>query len=150
VSYLISFKFSLILLSYFCNLKQFRGDYSVTNWKQFNRFALSWILLPYPCMMITAVYFLMTDEGGVFSYPGFVAIEVILVSSILAIMGLLDALSSIRCQTVGKQQTNKQINVAGSYESDDDMDEKRKRKLRRKKKRAKEFGDGDDLVEEEE
>ena len=33
ISYTISFKFSMILLSYFFNCKMFRGDYSVTNWK---------------------------------------------------------------------------------------------------------------------
>ena len=41
----------------------------------------------------------------ILSYAGFVAVEVMAVSSILAVMALLDALSSIKCKTVGKAQT---------------------------------------------
>ena len=82
-------------------------------------------------MMCACFYFIMVD--GFFSYPGFVALEVIVLSTILMVLLLLDALSSIKCKTVGKAKTNKAIKVAtgADYESDDDDYEKpTKRALR--------------------
>ena len=101
ISYVFTFKFSLILVSYFWMRPRFKGDYSAHNWKTFNRLSISWIILPYPIMMISCLWFLLID--GFFSYPGFVAVEVIVLSTILMILLLLDALSSIKCKTVGKK-----------------------------------------------
>ena len=80
-------------------------------------------------MMLACLYFLLFD--GFFSYPGFVAVEVIVLSTILMILLLLDALSSIKCKTVGKQKTKKAIRVAegADYESEEE-DETSKRALR--------------------
>ena len=58
LSYLFSFKFSLILVSYFFLRPRFKGDYSVVNWKQYNRFALSFFL-PYLFMMAACAFFLV-------------------------------------------------------------------------------------------
>lgn len=120
ISYIFTFKFSLILVSYFWLRPRFRGDYSALNWKQFNRLSIVFICLPYPLMMLACLYFLLFD--GFFSYPGFVAVEVICLSTILMVLLLLDALSSIKCKTVGKAKTNKAIKVAtgADYESDED------------------------------
>jgi competence protein ComGC len=81
-------------------------------------------------MMIACVYFLVTD--GMFSYPGFVAIEVMVVSSVVTVLMLLDAVSILRCKVIGKAKTNNAIKVASGvdYESDDDAN--LKRILRRK------------------
>ena len=100
IAYLISFKFSLILVSYFFNSPRLKGDYSAMNWKQFNRFSLAFILLPYACMMASCVIFIMTD--GFWSYPGFVAAEVVLLSTFIAVLLAIDAISAIKCKTVGK------------------------------------------------
>lgn len=122
ISYIFSFKFSLILVSWFWLRPRFKGDYSALNWKQFNRLSIVFICLPYPVMMIACAWFLMFD--GFFSYPGFVALEVIVLSTILMILLLLDALSSIKCKTVGKIKTNKAIKVmtGADYESDEEED----------------------------
>jgi len=143
VSYLISFKFSLILVSYFWLRPKFKGDYSALNWKQFNRFSLAFIFMPYPMMMFACCYFLVTD--GFFSYPGFVAVEVIALSTTLAILMLLDALSSIKCRTVGKSKTNKAIRVAtgADYESEDEKPHKRAVKRQLKTRDIDDFGDED-------
>ena len=129
-SYIISFKFSLILVSYFWLRPRFRGDYSALNWKQFNRLSIAFICLPYPTMMLACMYFLMTDTF--FSYPGFVAVEVIVLSTILMVLLMLDALSSIKCKTVGKEKTKKALKVAtgADYESDEDEMKPTKRALR--------------------
>jgi hypothetical protein len=121
ISYLVSFKFSLILVSWFCLSPRLRGDYSAMNWKHFNRFSMAFILLAYPIMMVTCCVFLYTD--GFFSYPGFVALEVITLSSTLMMLMTLDALSAIKCKTVGKAKTQKVFKVAtgADYESDDDV-----------------------------
>ena len=81
-------------------------------------------------MMIACAWFLMFD--GFWSYPGFVALEVIVLSTILMVLLLLDALSSIKCKTVGKAKTNKAIKVAtgADYESDEDDLKPTKRALR--------------------
>ena len=130
ISYLFTFKFSLILVSYFWLRPRFRGDYSALNWKQFNRLSIVFICLPYPVMMIACAWFLLFD--GFFSYPGFVAVEVIALSTILMVLLLLDALSSIKCKTVGKAKTNKAIKVAtgADYESSEDEMKPTKRALR--------------------
>jgi len=120
ISYLISYKFSLILVSYFFNSPRLKGDYSAMNWKQFNRFSIAFCLGPYLCMMFSCGYFILTD--GFWSYPGFVAVEVIFLSSIMTMLMLIDAISAIKCKTVGKRKTNKAIRVAtgADYESDED------------------------------
>ena len=120
ISYLFSFKFSLILVSYFFGSARLKGDYSAMNWKQFNRFSLAFCLFPYTCMMGACGYFIMTD--GFWSYPGFVAAEVVTLSSIMTMLLAVDAISAIKCKTVGKSKTNKAIRVATGtdYESDED------------------------------
>ena len=71
-------------------------------------------------MMASCGYFILTD--GFWSYPGFVAVEVIFLSSIMTMLMLIDAISAIKCKTVGKRKTNKAIRVAtgADYESDED------------------------------
>ena len=130
ISYLVSFKFSLILVSYFWLRPRLRGDYSVANWRVFNRISIAFIVLPYPMMMMACLYFLLSD--GFFSYPGFVALEVIVLSTTLMVLMLLDALSTIKCKSTGKAKTNKAIKVAtgADYESDEDEMKPTKRALR--------------------
>lgn len=96
LSYLISYKLSLILVSYFFMKPRFKGDYSKLNWKQFNRFSLAFITIPYPIMMFACGYFLYSQ--GIFSYTGFLAIEVITISTVMASLTLLDATSALRCR----------------------------------------------------
>lgn len=71
-------------------------------------------------MMASCVYFIMTD--GFWSYPGFVAAEVVCLSSIVTMLLAIDAISAIKCKTVGKLKTNRAIRVAtgADYESDED------------------------------
>ena len=129
IAYAFTFKFSLISVSWFFVKPSLCGDYSAHNWKVFNRLSIAFVCLPYPLMMIACIYFLMKD--GFFSYPGFVAVEIILLSTILMVLMLLDSLSSIRCTTVGKKnyekKSNKAIGVAtgADYDSDDDKPSKR-------------------------
>lgn len=95
-SYFVSFKFSLILISYFCLRPRFKGDYNESNWKHFNRLSLTFICLPYPLMMYACGYFLYSE--GLFSYTSFVAIEVICISTVMAILMLVDAMQGLRCR----------------------------------------------------
>jgi F0F1-type ATP synthase membrane subunit b/b' len=47
---------------------------------------------------------------------------VILISTLLAVLLLLDALSSVKCKTIGKAKSNRSSKVASGadYESDED------------------------------
>ena len=121
ISYLISFKYSLILVSYMWNSPQYKGDYSASNWIQFNRISFSFLFISYPLMMASCSYYLSTV--GLWSYTGFAACEVILLSTILAVLMLLDALSSVKCKTIGKSKSNRSAKVAtgADYESDEDQ-----------------------------
>ena len=149
ISYVISFKFSLILVSSFFNAPPFKGSYTAMNWKQFNRFSLAFILLPYSCMMAACTVFIMTD--GFWSYPGFVAAEVILLSTFVAILLAIDAISAMKCKTVGKAKTNKAIKPvmgADPYESDQsEMDLRnhvnRQAKAQRSRGIGNDFGEDD-------
>lgn len=78
------------------------------------------VFLPYACMMTSCAYFVLSD--GFFSYPGFVAVEVIFLSTIMTMLMLIDAISAVKCKTVGKSKTNKAVKVAtgADYESDED------------------------------
>ena len=120
ISYLVSFKYSLILVSYMWNQPQYKGDYSAANWIQFNRISFSVVFISYPLMMASCCYFLASV--GFWSYTGFVACEVILLSTVLAVLMLLDALSSVKCKTIGKAKSNRAAKVASGvdYESDED------------------------------
>ena len=122
ISYVISFKFSLILVSNFCGARRLKGDYSAMNWKQFNRFSLAYCLAPYACMMFSCIYFIMTD--GFWSLPGFVASEVICLSTLIAMLLMIDAISAIKCKTVGKRvklsEKQPRVTTGAEYESDED------------------------------
>ena len=100
ISFIFSFKFSLILVSYFWMRPRLKGDYSAHNWKQFNKLSIAFILLPYPLMMLSCFYFLLFD--GLYSYPGYVALEIVFLSTIQMILLLLNTISSIECKTIGK------------------------------------------------
>ena len=72
-------------------------------------------------MMASCTLFIMTD--GFWSYPGFVAGEVIVLSTFIAVLLAMDALSAIKCKTVGKSKTNKavmKVTAGRDYESDED------------------------------
>ena len=58
-------------------------------------------------MMAACTLFIMTD--GFWSYPGFVAGEVIVLSTFIAFLLAIDALSAITCKTVGKARTNRAL-----------------------------------------
>ena len=127
------------------------------NWKQFNRFSLAFCIFPYACMMASCIYFIMTD--GFWSYPGFVASEVVFLSSIIQMLLAVDAISAIKCKTVGKRKTIEKIKVAtgADYESDDDELELKKKVNKANKavrtnqgKNMDEFGVGDSEYDSEE
>jgi len=76
-------------------------------------------------MMCATGYFLSTD--GLYSYAGFAAIEVVVLSSLMAMMTLLDAITGMR-RTATHQEPNYKrrkvkpqdgADVMGDYESDD-------------------------------
>jgi hypothetical protein len=106
-------------------------------------------------MMGACAVFLVED--GFYSYPGFVAVEVCTISTTMAVMGMLDALSSIKCKTVGKAAQIRQVKVASGadYESDEDIDGKKQVSRRnrvksvREKNKDEEFGEQEDESEEE-
>lgn len=84
ISCLVSFKFSIILISYFCMRPRFRGDYNDSNLLHFNRLSLVFILIPYPVMTFACGSFLFFN--GIFSYTGFAAMEVIAISSFMTLL----------------------------------------------------------------
>jgi uncharacterized membrane protein YciS (DUF1049 family) len=140
VSYIVSFKFSLILVSYFWLRPRLKGDYSASNWLQFNKFSFAFLVLPYPMMMVSCGYFLMTD--GMFSYAGFVAVEVIAISSILAVLMMLDAVTVLKCRArTAEKIKNIKVNSGDDNESDFDLTTKRiLMKGRRQRNEIDEFG----------
>ena len=152
-SYCFSFRFSLMLVSYFCMCSCFRGDYSNLNWLHHNRISLAFLVLCYPLMMCATGYFLYTD--GLYSYAGFAAIEVIVLSSLMAMMTLLDAITGMRRTATHEEPNFKRRKVKpqdgadpdamGDYESDDlDSDTGKKGKRRRAKDQLEqvvEYGD---------
>ena len=90
-------------------------------------------------MMFTCSYFLWID--GIFSYAGFVAIEVIGVSTLATLLTFLDAIQALKCRNsdLKRVEENQQFNGV-QYESEDEDDGKRLRK-RRRNKALDEFGD---------
>jgi hypothetical protein len=101
ISYLFSFKFSLLLVSKFCNARRFSGDYKPSNWKEYNKFVIVFVVIPYPLMLASCALFVYDD--GFWSYAGFVAIELVIVSSAMVILALLDALGNCACKTAKKK-----------------------------------------------
>jgi len=57
--------------------------------------SLVYVLITYPIMMVSVAYFIYTD--GIFSYAGFVSMEVIVVSTIMFCMMAVDSISGCRC-----------------------------------------------------
>lgn len=118
-----------------------KGDYSAANWRTFNRFSLAF-MLPYLMMIFACAWFIWDD--GFFSYAGFVALEVIVLSTVLFVLMMLDAVAAISCKTVGKAKTNKSIKVATGADYEEDDDDAKRRRQSRKMKEADEFGDSYD------
>lgn len=125
VSYFVSFKYSLILVSHMWSRPQYSGDYTTMNWKQFNRISFAFLFISYPLMMGSTAYYLATV--GFWNYAGFAACEVIVISTNIFILMLLDTLSSVRCRTLGKRNKSAKARVASGldYESDEDSPGKR-------------------------
>lgn len=90
-------------------------------------------------MMYACGYFLYSD--GLFSYTSFVAIEVICISTVMAILMLIDAMQGLRCRSRKdtKLLDSKIVksNIGADYESEDENQEKR---IMKKRKDQLEFG----------
>jgi len=112
----------------------------------FNKIGLSFICIPYPIMMAACCYFLVTD--GMFSYPGFICIEVIVLSSVMTVLMLLDAVSVLKCRVVGKDRTNNQIKVASGLDYESDDDNQMKKVLKRRNYRDGEAFGADEVISE--
>ena len=110
LSSLVSFKFSLIEISHLTKKQQV--DYNSRNWRVFNIFALIFMLIPYPVMMLACGYFVYTEN--IFSYTGFCAIETIAVSTLIVCLLFLDAITVIKCVDCCKRKKPR----VGDYESD--------------------------------
>jgi hypothetical protein len=102
------------------------------NWIQFNRISFSFLFIPYPLMIASCTYYLATL--GLWSYAGFVACEVILLSTMLAVLMLLDALSSVKCKTIGKPKSNRAARVASGADYESDEDERPSRRAMKNQK----------------
>jgi hypothetical protein len=143
LSYLFSFKFSLILVSYFFMRPQYKGDYSQANWRAFNRINLVFLILPYPVMLFTCGFFVW--ENKIFSYTGFSAIETIVVSTVSAFCMFIDAISALKCRVKDKMtavEPAARVAAGADYESEDEQDRKKimKRKWNRNANDQIEYG----------
>jgi hypothetical protein len=102
MSYIFSFKFSLLLVSKLCNARRFSGDYKPSNWKEYNKFVIVFVVFPYPLMLASCALFVYED--GFYSYAGFVAIELVIVTTAMVVLSLLDALGNCRCKGTSKRE----------------------------------------------
>ena len=139
ISYIISFKFSLLLVSYFWMSPRFKGDYSALNWKQFNRFSLSYIIVPAPVMVFSCAYFIYVD--GVFSYAAFAAMEVAAITTLMTCILLLDAMSTCRCNCGNTKKAPylpHKVATGAEYESEDD--DPGKKLMKKRREGGEEFG----------
>jgi len=76
-------------------------------------------------MMFACAYYLYID--GLFSYASFVAIEVIAISTLMACLMLLDAISALKCNTKpdSKLIDANKVATGADYESEDDLPNKK-------------------------
>ena len=95
-------------------------------------------------MMISIAYFVYTD--GIFSYAGFVSIEVVAISTVMFCMMAVDAMTGCRCnlprEKRGAYQTSK-VSQGADYESEDEQPGKRL--VKRRKEGGDEFGADEDI-----
>jgi len=117
----------------------------------FNLFSLVFICLPFPVMMVTCSYFLYSD--GLFSYAGFVALEVIAISTLMSCLMLVDSVSALSCAKtkakIGAAPAPAKVQSAVvdlDYESEDEDAGKRMLKKKRGNKEVEEFGEDDSVV----
>jgi hypothetical protein len=95
ISTVFSFKFSLILVSHLCSNPKLKGDYTQANWATYNKVGLVYLLLSFPLMISSCSIFLVNQ--GMFSYAGYLCLEVLILSSILAVIMLIDVIKVFRC-----------------------------------------------------
>jgi len=91
ISYTVSFKFSMILISYFLLRPRLKGDYDGKQDLQFNIFILVFLLTAFPMIISACLSYLLIDVF--WSYGGFAAVEVLIVTLFLASITLTDAIS---------------------------------------------------------
>ena len=142
VSYTISFKFSLLLLSYFYLKREYRGDYGPTQIWYFNLISLIFIAVCVPLICTSTIYYLIDDT--IFSYAGFAALETLVLSLLLASLMVVDAISVFKC---AKGEAPKRLKVYAAPAADLDyesQDEGQRIKKRMGKGFANEFGDYED------
>lgn len=143
ISYIVSYRFSLLSVSYLFKKSVFSGDLSQLNQRHFNRLSLVYILLPYPVMMLSTAYFIYTD--GIFSYAGFVSIEVIAISTVMFCMMAVDAMTGCRCNLPKERRAyqSSKVTQGADYESEDEQPGKRL--VKRRRDGGDEFGADEDI-----
>ena len=142
VSYTVSFKFSLLLLSFFYLRREYRGEYGKTQMWYFNLISLVFICLCVPLICTGCIYYLIDDT--VFSYAGFAALETLVITLLLASLMVVDAISVFKCE---KGDAPKKLKVYAAPAADLDYeseDEGQRIKKRMGKGFANEFGDYED------
>ena len=96
--------------------------------------------------MFACAYFLYSDT--IFSYTGFIAVEVIFISTLGASLLLLDATTALRCKVKDKDLSSvvpanaARLALGADYESEDEMDGK---KLRKKLAKRTKLNQADEL-----
>ena len=71
-------------------------------------------------MMLSIAYFVYTD--GIFSYAGFVSIEVVVISTVMFCMTAVDAMSGCRCNIPREKRAyqSSKVSQGADYESEDE------------------------------
>ena len=124
-AYLLNFKMSLLLVSSFAARPRFAGVFNADSWQKFNIFAVLYIILVYATF--TADFYLYFTEYGLRQLASYVAIEGIVVMTVICLILLLEILGQCACAGIGEQDLGKR---AGLFK-DAKGGAKKKRRVRR-------------------
>jgi len=112
VAYLLNFKMALILVSQFWGRPRFGGTFNADSWQKFNIFSVLYIILVYlPFMGDFYLYFM---EFGLRRLTSYIAAELVIIMTIIALILLLEILNQCNCAGMRSTDLGRR---AGLYDS---------------------------------
>jgi hypothetical protein len=95
MAYMCNFKMSLILISSFFGRPRFGGTFNTDSWQKFNIFSVLYVLMVY--IPFVGDFYLFFMEFGLRKLTSYIAAEMVIIMTIIALILLLELLNGCNC-----------------------------------------------------
>lgn len=97
ISFIVTFKFHHLALSYMANSSKLSGDFDSVTWRTWNAIAFTYIIVSYAPMVASCVLYLIDTIDNFGEIPQYVALEVLILSTFVAILLIVGMMRICPC-----------------------------------------------------